>query len=118
MAESYSDNGPPRRRWRGFAAGFRWHWIVFSRSAVGEAAIIIQQPEHGIQVWHHEFPYVKEGCCRLRFLDFFGWPRVDGYEDLPYYLVRIESMDGYPSIAGSLGLVNSSDVKVYVEAEE
>lgn len=88
------------------------------RSAVGEAAIIIRQPENGMHVWHHEFPNVKDGCCRLRFLDFFGWPRMDGYEDLPYYLVRIESMDGYPSIAGSLGLVNASDVKVFVEEEK
>ena len=79
------------------------HLIVvpnrLGRGAVGEAAIIIQQPDNGIQVWRHEFPYVKDGFCRLRFLDFFGWPR----------------MDGYPNIAGSLGLVNASDVKVFVE---
>ena len=53
----------------------------------------------------------------LIFMD-CSMPRMDGYEDLPYYLVRIESMDGYPSIAGSLGLVNASDVKVFVQEEE
>ncbi len=47
------------------------------------AAITIQVPDRGLQVWRKDFvPFVQADACKLHFMEFFGWPTKENVEEL------------------------------------